>query len=149
MTQWLLATLHLLALGIGLGAVWTRAQALRGPLDAAAFRRVFHADAWWGLSGVLWLVTGLLRAFGGYEKGTDYYVHSHVFMTKMLLFVVVLALEFPTMIALIRWRAQLGRGQAPDTCTAGRLARMSLVQAVAIVVMVLAATAMARGIGMP
>jgi putative membrane protein len=94
-------------------------------------------------------VTGLLRAFGGYEKGTDYYVHSHVFMTKMLLFVVVLALEFPTMIALIRWRAQLGRGQAPDTSTAGRLARMSLVQAVAIVVMVLAATAMARGIGMP
>ena len=34
MTRILLATLHLLAFGIGLGAVWTRAHLLRAPANA-------------------------------------------------------------------------------------------------------------------
>lgn len=32
--RWLLAALHLLGLGIGLGAVWTRRQELLGPLPS-------------------------------------------------------------------------------------------------------------------
>lgn len=148
MIRWLLAAIHLLALGIGLGAVWTRAVALRGSLDASGFRRVFHADAWWGVAALLWIVTGLLRAFGGFEKGTTYYLENHVFWTKMLLFAVVFVLEMPPMITLIRWRAQLGRGESPDTSVAGRLSRISFIQAVAVVLIVLAATAMARGYGM-
>src|SRR6266511_1832568 len=51
--RWLLAALHLLALGIGLGAVWARGRALRDALDASGLRRAFHADAWWGIAAVL------------------------------------------------------------------------------------------------
>jgi hypothetical protein len=47
MLRWLLAAAHLLALGIGLGAVWARSRALRGSLDPAGLRRVLGADAWW------------------------------------------------------------------------------------------------------
>ncbi len=113
--RWLLAAVHLLALGVGLGAVWARGRALQVPLDGLAWRRVFYADTWWGVAAVLWIGTGLLRAFGGYEKGAFYYLHNHFFWAKMgLLF-----------------------------------ARISFVQALLVVLMVLAATAMARGYGVP
>jgi hypothetical protein len=42
-----LAIAHLLALGIGLGAVWTRGRAFAGPLDAAGVKRTIEADTWW------------------------------------------------------------------------------------------------------
>src|ERR1041385_7129951 len=67
--RWLLAAVHLLALGVGLGAVWARGRALQALLDVPALRRVFYADSWWGIAAVLWIDTGLVRAFGGYEKG--------------------------------------------------------------------------------
>jgi len=42
--RWLLAALHLLALGIGLGAVWARGRALQADLDVSGLRRVVYAD---------------------------------------------------------------------------------------------------------
>src|SRR5688572_12529208 len=96
--RWFLATLHLLALGIGLGAVWVRAGALRGPLDRAGLQRVFLADTFWGVAAGLWIVTGLWRAFGGVEKGTDYYLQNSVFLIKMGLLILILALEVWPMI---------------------------------------------------
>jgi putative membrane protein len=149
MLQWTLAAVHLLALGIGLGAVWGRSRALAGGLDAAGLRRVFAADAWWAAAGVLWIATGLLRAFAGFEKGTAYYVHNHLFWTKMGLLAAVLALEVRPMIQLIRWRVDLARGATVETAPARALARISAVQALLVVTMVLAATAMARGYGTP
>ena len=146
MVRWLLAALHLLALGIGLGAVWARGRALAGELDQSGLRRVFYADNLWGLAALLWITTGLVRAFGGFEKGTSYYVHSHLFWTKMGLLVVILALELSPMLTLIRWRSAARRGERPDTGSAPRLARISFVQAALVVAMVLAATAMARGL---
>lgn len=147
--RWLLAAIHLLALGIGLGAIWARARALRGPLDTAGLRRVFYADTWWGIAALLWITTGLTRAFGGFEKGSAYYLHNHFFWTKMGLLVLILALEVSPMITLIRWRIQVQRGQQPDSGVAKRLSRISILQAVLVVLMALAATAMARGYGVP
>ena len=146
--QWLLAWLHLLALGIGLGAVWARGQALSGELDRAGLRRVFLADNFWGAAAMLWLVTGLLRAFGGFEKGSAYYLHNTAFLLKMALFIAVLLHEIRPMVTLIRWRARVGRGEMPtDLAIARRLARISYIEAILVVLIVLAATAMARGIG--
>jgi putative membrane protein len=56
-------------------------------------------------------------------------------------------LEIRPMLTLIRWRRQVGMGAAPQTGIAGGLARISFIQAALVVLMVLAATAMARGIG--
>ena len=144
---WLVGSLHLLALGIGLGAVWTRRGELRGPLDAVGLARVLKADNWWGMAGGLWLVTGLLRAFAGLEKGPAYYLSNPIFHVKITLFVVVLALEVWPMLTLIRWRIARGKGLAPDTSAAGRIAAISTLQGILIVAMVFAATAMARGYG--
>lgn len=145
--RWIVAALHLLALGVGLGAVWARGRALGGPLDAAALRRAFAADAWWGLAAFVWISTGLWRAFGGLEKGTAYYLGSHAFWGKLLLLVLILALEVAPMVALVRWRRALARGETPDTARAPAFARISTLQSALVVGMVLLATAMARGIG--
>ena len=42
--RWIVAALHLLALGVGLGAVWARGRALHGVLDAQGLQRVFYAE---------------------------------------------------------------------------------------------------------
>jgi putative membrane protein len=145
--RWLLAALHLLALGVGLGAVWARGRAFQAPLDVPGLRRVFYADTWWGVAALVWIGTGLIRAFGGFEKGSFYYLHNHAFWAKMGLLAVILFLEVGPMIALIRWRGAVARGGVPDTRAASRFARISFVQGILVVLMVLAATAMARGYG--
>jgi putative membrane protein len=147
--RWVFAVVHLLALGIGLGSVWARGRALSGDLDAGGLRRVFYADSWWGIAALLWIGTGLVRAFGGLEKGTAYYLHNHLFWGKMALLGLILLLELRPMITLIRWRTQLARGEQPDTRGAAGFARISFLQAGLVVLMVLAATGMARGFGVP
>jgi putative membrane protein len=137
----------LLALGIGLGAVWARGRALGSVLDAAGLRRVFLADNFWAVAAFLWISTGLWRLLGGLEKGTGYYLQNHVFLAKMALLVLVLILEVWPMVTLIRWRRRVGAGQLPETQAARRMARISYIQAGLVVLMVFAATAMARAIG--
>jgi putative membrane protein len=145
--RWLVAALHLLALAIGLGAVWARGRALRSPLDASGLRWMFSADTLWGVAAILWIATGLLRAFAGLEKGTAYYLQHYAFWIKMALLGCILLLEVWPMITLIRWRMLRARGQQLDTRSAPVFARISEVQALLIIAMVFAATAMAWGLG--
>lgn len=145
--RWFLASLHLLALGIGLGAIYTRARAFRGPLAPPDLARLFLADNLWGLAAGMWLVTGLFRAFGGLEKGSAYYLHNHFFLTKMACFLVIFLLELKPMVTLIRWRRQLRRGEAIDRWPAAGFARISYAQTGLVVLMVFLAVAMARGLG--
>jgi len=141
------SSLHLLALAIGLPAVFLRGRALKGQLDADGLRRLLAADNAWGVAAVLWIVTGLLRAFGGLEKGTDFYLRSPLFWTKMALFLVILLLEVRPMITFIRWRIQLGRGLPVDTAVARRLYTLNHIELALVVLMVFVAGMMARGIG--
>lgn len=141
------SSLHLLALAIGLPAVFLRGRALKGRLDADGLRRLLAADNVWGVAAVLWIVTGLLRAFAGLEKGTEFYLRSPLFWTKMALFVVILLLEIRPMATFIRWRIQLGRGQAVDTSRARALYTLNHVELAIVVVMVFVASLMARGVG--
>lgn len=141
------SSLHLLALAIGLPAVFLRGRALKGRLDADGLRRVLAADNVWGIAAGLWIVTGLLRAFGGLEKGTEFYLHSPLFWVKMALFVLVLLLEIRPMITFIRWRRQLGRGATVDTSVAPALYTHNHIELAIVVVMVFVASLMARGFG--
>lgn len=145
--RWLLASLHLIALGVGFAAIWSRARALGRLRDDTAHARVFAADGLWGLAAMLWIATGLLRAFGGYEKGSAYYLQSDLFWTKMALLGGVLLLELWPMATLIRWRLVLRRGGELDVRAAPAMARISYVQAALVLAMVFTATAMARGLG--
>jgi putative membrane protein len=145
MLRWLVATLHLLVLPLGLGAIWTRARALARVTGVDSLGRVFLADTLWGVAALLWIGTGLGRAFGGLEKGTAYYVHDKPFHAKMGLLVLILLLEIWPMVTLIRWRIAAKRGSTIDTRRAAVFARVSYLQAVLVILMVCAATAVARG----
>jgi putative membrane protein len=146
LAHWSLAAIHLLAFALGFWAVLTRGTALRRLAGGAdAVRNVLVADNVWGLSALVLLVTGGMRAFAGYEKGSDYYLHQPLFHLKMTLFVLILLLEIAPMIALIKWRMALGKGVAIDSSRAGRFARISHLEALLLMLMVVAATGMARG----
>jgi putative membrane protein len=147
MIRLLLAALHLLALGVGLGAVWARSRALRGDVQPGDIRRALVADTWWGIAAALWLVTGVWRLFGETEKPTGYYLSNHIFLLKMGLFVAILLLELGPMAALMRWRRELARGGTPPLAGARRISTVSAIEAALVVGMVGAAVTMARGFG--
>jgi putative membrane protein len=139
---------HLLALAIGLPGVFLRGRALKGRLDHDGLRRLFAADAVWGVAAGLWLVTGLLRAFAGLEKGTAFYLGSWLFLVKMGLFLAIVALEVRPMVTLMRWRAAVRGGGTPDTSAAHVLFRLNHIELALVVVMVFVASFMARGLGL-
>ncbi len=142
----IVASLHYLALAIGLPAVFFRGRALKGPLDDAGLRRLFAADSVWGLAAALWVATGLLRAFAGLEKGSAFYLHSGLFYLKMALFLAIVALEIRPMMTFVAWRQARRRGGRVDTSQAPALFRVTHIQLALTVVMVFVASAMARGL---
>jgi putative membrane protein len=144
----IVSALHVLALGIGLPAIFLRGRALNGSLDREGIRRVLLADTAWGIAAALWLVTGLLRAFGGLEKGTAFYLGSWLFLLKMALFVTIVLLELRPMLTLGRWRSTLRAGRTPDTSPARTLFQLSHAELGLVVVMVFVASFMARGFGL-
>ena len=145
-----LSALHVLALGVGLGSVFMRGRFLRelraGP-DPRALDRLFAADSLWGVAAALWLVTGLVRAFGHVEKAPDFYLRNGFFWVKMTLFLVVVALEIWPMLTFIRWR--IARRAGRPLPRFDRLARLVLIddlQTAFVVVIPFVAAAMARGL---
>ena len=144
----IVSALHLLALGIGLPSVYLRGRALKGRLDGEGLGRLFAADNVWGIAAALWIGTGLLRAFAGLEKGSQFYLSSHLFWTKMALVVVLVLLEVWPMVTLIRWRAARGRGRVPDISSARALYVVTHIEMALVVLIVFVAAFMARGFGL-
>lgn len=147
-----LAALHLIALGLGMGAVLTRGNSLLEPGTAGSVQRALRADALWGIAAGLWLITGVWRLVGGIEKPTEFYTHNHFFFAKMGCFALILVLEVWPMLTLMRWRSALRRSHhmkdvvAP--ATARRIGMISHIEALLVLLMVIFAAAMARGYGL-
>ena len=133
------AALHYLALGIGVAGIWIRARGFR----ARDLATVFYGDNLWGIAALLWIGTGLGRAFGGLEKGTDWYLHNPMFHVKMGLFGLAALLELWPMVTLIRWRI---RKDSVDMRLFPTFARISIVELVILGLIPFAASAMARGV---
>jgi putative membrane protein len=149
MLQVALAALHLIALGLGLGAVIQRGTALREIPDALSVRRVFRADMLWGIAALLWIATGVVRYTGSFEKSTAYYNSNTFFQAKMVMLLIIIVLELGPMAKLMAWRKEIRRGGSPSVVvvpgTARLIATISHLQALLIVLMVVAAAAMSRG----
>jgi len=143
----LVSAVHILGVALALGSVFARGRALRGPLDAAGLRSLFAADTTWGVAAVVLVLSGLLRAFGGLEKGAAFYLRSHMFWTKMTLLVVIVLLEIWPMVTFIRWRRIAARGDRPDLSRARALYVVTHAEMALVVLMVVVAALMARGFG--
>ena len=145
-----LSALHVLALAIGVGAVFARGLRLRdlrrSPEDAVSLRRLLLADGLWGVAALLWIATGLLRAFGRLEKTPEFYLRNGFFWVKMGLFVLVLLLEVLPMMTFMRWRAERSRGASPvPGANISRLIAFNDAETAIVVVIPFIAALMARG----
>jgi len=144
-----LSALHVLALALGLGAVFARGLRLRDlrrePGSSEARRRLLLADNLWGLAALLWIGTGLGRAFGRLEKTPDFYLRNGFFWVKMALFAAVLALEIRPMLTFLRWRFAARGGTTPPPVDLRTLIALNDAEVAIVCVIPFAAALMARG----
>lgn len=144
----LLSTFHLFALAIGLAGVVIRFRQLRRLVtDPTALEAMFVGDNLWGVAALLWLVTGLSRAFGSFEKGSGYYLNSGAFQLKLGLFAVIVLLELWPMVTFMRWRIRKAKGLPVDTSRAATFATITGIELVITITIPFVASMMARGIG--
>jgi putative membrane protein len=142
----LFAFLHHLCAFTLVSAVAIEFVLVRGELTLSSARRMQVTDLVLGIAAGALLVVGLLRVFL-FEKGADYYFHSHAFLTKFGLFIVIGLLSIIPTMEFLSWRGALKGGQVP-VVSAKKLKLVTAVihgELLAIVVIVLCAAIMARG----
>jgi putative membrane protein len=119
---------------------------IRGELTLASARRLQITDMVLGIAAGFLLIIGLSRVFF-FEKGADYYFHSHAFLTKFAVFIAVgLAWIIPT-VEFLSWNKPLRAGQVPEI-SARKLRLVTAVihgELASIVIILLCAAIMARG----
>jgi putative membrane protein len=122
---------------------------IRDEITARSARKLQIADMIFGLAAGVLLVVGFLRVFH-FEKGAFYYFHTWTFITKLSLFVLIgLASIIPT-VEFLSWRKAVREGKAP-TVTPAKLQSLRLIihlELVGVVVIILMAVLMAKGIGL-
>jgi putative membrane protein len=139
-----LSAVHVLALGLGLGGIFTRGRALASHLDAAGWKRLLAADNVWGIAALLWIVSGIGRVFFG-GKDSSFYWRNGFFWTKLALFGLIFALEVTPMITFIRVRTALRRGTALPRFSIEAYRQINAAETVLVIVIVFVAAFMARG----
>jgi putative membrane protein len=119
---------------------------IRQELTLAAARRLQVTDLVLGIAAGALLVIGLLRVFF-FEKGAAYYFHSHAFLTKLSLFIVVGLLSIIPTLEFLSWRGAVRAGQVPVIGERKRRIVTAVIHSelAAIVVILLCAAIMARG----
>ena len=142
----LFAFLHHLCAFTLVAAVAIEFTLIRQELTLASARRLQVTDLVLGMAAGALLVIGLLRVFF-FEKGASYYWHSHAFLTKFALFIIIGLLSIIPTMEFLSWRSAIEAGQAPvmDAAKRKRVTMVIHVELAAIVVILLCAAIMARG----
>ena len=112
-------------------------------------RRLQAIDRLYGLSAVVLLVAGGLRAYR-FEKGLDFYLHNPFFHAKLTLFIVVGLMSIYPTVVFIRWGRELRAGRAPVVTDRQYQWISRLLKAEGVLLLAIAACAslMARGAGL-
>src|SRR5258708_2033392 len=108
----LFAFLHHLCAFTLVSAVAIEFALIRSELTLSSARRLQVTDIVYGIAAGALLVIGLLRVFF-LEKGASYYFHSHAFLTKLSLFIVVGLLSIVPTMEFFSWRGALKAAQVP------------------------------------
>ena len=140
------AFLHHLAAFTVVAAIAIEFVLLRGDLTLWSARRLQVVDLILGIAATILLVVGLARVFW-FEKGAAYYFHSHAFLTKFGLFIIVALLSLVPTFEFLSWRKAVKAGEVPVVAT-DKLKRVRMivhVELAAIVLILLCAAIMAKG----
>jgi putative membrane protein len=142
----LFAFLHHVCAFTLVSAVAIEFALIRGELTLSSARRLQVVDIVLGIAAGALFVIGLLRVFF-FEKGSDYYFHSHAFMAKLSIFVVIGLLSIVPTREFLSWGGALKAGQVP-VIEAKKLRLVTAVihgELLAIALILLFAAIMARG----
>jgi putative membrane protein len=142
----LFAFLHHVCAFTLVSAVAIEFALIRGELTLSSARRLQVTDIVLGIAAGALLVIGLLRVFF-FEKGPDYYWHSHAFITKFSIFIVIGLMSIIPTVEFLSWRGAIGEGRVP-AISARKLRLVTAVihgELVSIVIILLCAAIMARG----
>jgi putative membrane protein len=138
---------HAAAFGI-VAALVAELALLRNALTAQIARQVQRADLAYGIAAGVVLAVGFFRVFY-FEKGSAYYFHSAPFIAKVSIFALVgLASIYPT-VEFLSWGRDLRQGRVPSVSDR----KMRVIRAIihwelaGLVLMILCAALMARGVG--
>ena len=145
----LFAFLHHLAAFSLFAALVVEFVLLRSTLTVENARKILRADMILGISAGVLLIVGLARVFH-FEKGAYYYFHTWTFLGKLSLFIVVgMISSIPTR-EFLRWRPALKEDQVPVVAPEKiRMIRSIMhYELIAIVLIILFAALMAKGIGL-
>ena len=119
---------------------------IRSELTLSAARRLQVTDLVLGVAAGALFIVGLLRVFL-FEKGASYYFHSHAFLAKFSLFIIVGLLSIIPTMEFLSWRGAIKAGQVPVMAAAKRRRVTAVIHAelAAVVIILLCAAIMARG----
>src|ERR1700761_973747 len=139
----LFAFLHHLCAFTLVAAVAIEFTLIRQELTLASARRLQVTDIVLGMAAGALFVIGLLRVFF-FEKGAVYYWHSHAFLTKFGLFVVVGLLSIIPTMEFLSWRGAISAGQVPvvDVSRRKRVTMVIHAELAAVVIILLCAAIM-------
>jgi putative membrane protein len=143
------AFLHHLAAFTLVAALAVQFVLLRDEVTVASARKLQVIDTVYGMAAVMLLIIGLGRVFH-FEKGATYYFHTWTFIAKLSLFVLVGLLSILPTLAFRSWRSAVQQGQAPQV-TAQQLQRLRSIvhlELIGVVLIILCAALMAKGIGL-
>ena len=142
----LFAFLHHLCAFTLVSAVAIEFMLIKQELTLASARRLQVTDLALGIAAGALLVVGLLRVFF-FEKGASYYFHSHAFLMKFLLFIIIGLLSIIPTVEFLSWRGAVKSGQVPVIEAKKKRLVTGVIhgELLAIVIILLCAAIMARG----
>lgn len=137
----LFAFLHHVAAFTLVAALVVEFVLIRGELTPALARKLARVDMILGISAVVLLAVGLVRVFHFEPKGAAFYTHNLAFIAKLGLFIAVALLSIYPTVKFLAWR------KAPDPASVPAVRRILHLELVGVVLILLFAALMARGIG--
>ena len=142
----LFAFLHHLCAFTLVAALAIEFTLVRQELTLVSARRLQVTDLVLGIAAGLLLIIGLCRVFF-FEKGASYYWHSHAFLLKFGLFVIVGLLSIIPTMEFLSWRGAITEGRVPvmEARRRRRVTGIIHIELFAIVIILLCAAIMARG----
>src|SRR5580698_4937676 len=108
----LFAFLHHLCAFTLVAALAIEFTLIKQELTVSSARRLQVTDLVLGIAAGALFVIGLLRVFF-FEKGAAYYWHSHAFLTKFSLFIVIGLLSIIPTMEFLSWRGAIRAGRVP------------------------------------
>ena len=149
MAQAIVAYLHYLSIFILFALLVLEHRLFRLPLDLERARSLIVIDIAYGACAGVVLLTGAARVLW-FAKGADYYLHNSLFHAKVGLFVLVALLSILPTMTFLNWRNDLKAGRIPQVSARQcKLVTMTIrLELLALLILPLLATLMARGYGM-